>query len=101
MCIFSFSNSVFYPFLYAIVIKIKIFLSKTRFVLEESLSLSQTTNFRLFQTEKFEDNNFKFDGNGSKFSKMVENTGGKGEMAHNEQFLLFSQCFLKTCIADM
>ena len=26
--------------------------------------------------------------------KSFENTGGKGEIAHNEQFLLFPQCFL-------
>ena len=28
-----------------------------------------------------------------KFSKWVENTMGKGEIAHYEQFLLFLQCF--------
>ena len=27
------------------------------------------------------------------FSKKVENTVGKGEIARNEQFLLFPQCF--------
>ena len=27
----------------------------------------------------------------------VENTVGKGEIAHNEQFLLFPQCFQKAC----
>ena len=26
--------------------------------------------------------------------KSLENTEGKGEIAHNEQFLLFPQCFL-------
>ena len=31
---------------------------------------------------------------GRKFSKWVENTAGKGEIAHNKQLLLFSQCFL-------
>ena len=25
---------------------------------------------------------------------IIENTMGKGEIAHNEQFLLFPQCFL-------
>ena len=65
-----------------------------------SLTLSQTTNFRLFQTEKFADDNFKFDENGSKFSKQVENTVGKGEIAHYEQFLLFPQYFQKHCTAD-
>ena len=32
-----------------------------------------------------------------KFSKRVENTVGKGEIAHYEQFLLFPQCFQKAC----
>ena len=43
---------------------------------------------------------FKFDENGRKFSKRVENTVGKGQIASNEQFLLFPQCFQKTCTAD-
>ena len=42
-------------------------------------------------------NNFKFDENGRKFSKLLENTVGKGEIACNELFLLFPQCFQKTC----
>ena len=46
------------------------------------------------------DNNFKFDENGRKFSKWVENTVGKGEIAHYEQFLLFAQCFLNINTAD-
>ena len=44
--------------------------------------------------------NFKFDENGRKLSKQVENTVRKGEIAHDEQFLLFPQCFPKTCTAD-
>ena len=64
------------------------------------LSLSQATNFRLFQTDKFADDNFEFDENGRKFSKRVENTVGKGEIARYEQFLLFPQYFQKTCPAD-
>ena len=43
----------------------------------------------------FEDDNFKFDENGKKFSKGIENTMGKGEIARYEQFLLFPQVFLK------
>ena len=39
-----------------------------------SLSLSQTTNFRLFETKDFADDNFKFDENGGKLSKQVENS---------------------------
>ena len=32
--------------------------------------------------------------------KGVENTAGKGEIARYEQFLLFPQCFQKSCTAD-
>ena len=53
------------------------------------LTLSQTTNFRLYQLKEFADDDFKFDGNGRTFSKQVENTVGKGEIARYEQFLLF------------
>ena len=47
--------------------------------------------------KEFADDNFKFDENGRKLSKWVENTVGKGEIARYEQFLLFSQCFQKAC----
>ena len=50
--------------------------------------------------KEFADDNFKFDENDVKFFKLVENTVGKGEIAHYEQFLLFPQCFQKTCTAD-
>ena len=46
------------------------------------------------------DDDFKFDENGRKFYKQVENIVGKGEIARNEQFLLFPQCFQKTYTAD-
>ena len=45
----------------------------------------------------FSDDNFKFDENARKLSKLVENTVGKGEIAHYEQFLLFPQCFQQAC----
>ena len=40
--------------------------------------------------------------NGRKFCKRTENTVGKkkGEIARDEQFLLFPQCFQKTYTAD-
>ena len=41
----------------------------------------------------FADENFGFDVNSRNFSKLVENTVGKGEIARYVQFLLFSQCF--------
>ena len=50
--------------------------------------------------EELAHDNSKFDENGGKLSKRVENTVGKGEIARNEQFLLFPQCFQKTCTAD-
>ena len=64
------------------------------------LTLSQTTNFRPIQTQEFTDDNFKFDENGRKFSKLVENTVGTGEIARYEQFLLFPHCFQKVSTAD-
>ena len=49
--------------------------------------------------KEFADNNFLFDENGGEFSNRFDNTVGKGEIAHYEQFLLFPQCFQKTCKA--
>ena len=51
--------------------------------------------------KEFADDNFKFDKICRNISKRVENTAGKGEIARYEQFLLFSQCFEKTCTAGM
>ena len=45
--------------------------------------------------KKSADDNSKCDENGTKFSKHVENTVGKGEIASYEQFLLFSTVFSK------
>ena len=88
----------------------------------KDLTHSQTTNYSLFLTQtfcnqqlqpfpkgqildssklkEFADDNSKFDENGRKFSKSVENTVGNGEIALYEQFLLFSQCFQKTLSAN-
>ena len=61
----------------------------------------QTTKFRLFQTLKICRQQFKFDVNGRKFFKRMENVFEKGEIARQEQFLLSPQCFEKICTADM
>ena len=53
-----------------------------------------------WKLKQFADNNYKFDENGGKLSKQVENTERKGEIAGNEQFLLFPQSFQKTCTGD-
>ena len=50
--------------------------------------------------KKVKDDNFELDENDKKFLKREENTAGKGEIARYEQFLLFPQCFQKTCTAD-
>ena len=50
--------------------------------------------------KEFADDNFNSDENGRKFSKRVENTVGKGEIARYEQFLLFPQCFQKNFTGD-
>ena len=51
--------------------------------------------------KEFVDDNFDFDKNGrKKFSKLLENTVKKGEIAHHEQFLPFSQCFQKIYTPD-
>ena len=68
----------------------------------DNLTHSHTmTPFRqILDSSKLEesaDDNFKFDDNGRKLSKRVENTVGKGEIARYKQFLLFPQCFQKVC----
>ena len=53
------------------------------------------TKFDSSKPKEFAENNFKFDENDGKFSKRVENTDGKGEIACYELFLLFPQCSQK------
>ena len=53
-----------------------------------------------FKLKEFADGSFKFDENGSKLSKWVENIVGKGEIARYEQFLLFPQCFQKANVSQ-
>ena len=45
------------------------------------------------------EDNFEFDENTKKFSKRVEKTVGKREIARDEQFLFFPQCFQKACFS--
>ena len=66
----------------------------------QALTHSQTTDFKLFQTERVCKRLFKFHKNGGKLSRQVENTVGKREIARYEQFLLFPRCFHKTCTVD-
>ena len=50
--------------------------------------------------KEFADEDFRYDENGTRSTKGVANTVGKGEIARYEQFLLFPQCFEKTCTAE-
>ena len=52
--------------------------------------MSQMINFRRFQTDRYADDTFKFDENGRKFSKRVENAVGKEEVTHYEQLRAIS-----------
>ena len=66
----------------------------------QSISCSPFPKQQILDSSKpkpFADDNSKFDENGKKFSKQIENTVGKGEIACYEKFF---QCFQKTCIAD-
>ena len=68
--------------------------------LQVFLQIKPITRRQILDSSKlkeFADDNFKFDENGRKLSKWVENTGGKGEIACYKQFLLFPQCFQKAC----
>ena len=56
--------------------------------------------FDSFKLKDFADVNSKFNENGREFSRRIENTAGKRKIACYEQFLLFHQCFQKTCTAD-
>ena len=65
-----------------------------------SMSVNPLPDDKILDRSKLKrsaDDNFKFDENSRKFSKWVENSMGKGEIARYEQFLLFLQCFQKTC----
>ena len=49
------------------------------------------------KSKEFTDDNLKFDENGRKVYRWVENIVGKGETAHYKQFLFFPLCFQKAC----
>ena len=66
----------------------------------DELTLPKQQILESSKLKDFADDHFKSDENGRKSSKRVENTVGKGEFARYEQFLLFPQCFQKTCTAD-
>ena len=50
--------------------------------------------FQNLKLKDFAEDNFKFDNNGRKFSKEVENTVGKEEIAHYEQIAHYEKFLL-------
>ena len=77
-------------------LRLKLILQGNSCTKESKLADKPITRQQLLDYSKlkeFADDNFKFDENGRKLSKWVENIVGKGEIARYEQFLLFSQCF--------
>ena len=71
------------------VIAVRIFFFPYNFSFSSTLSLSEL--------KELANDDYKFDANGRKYSKRVENTVEKGEIPHYEQFLLIPQCFQKIC----
>ena len=63
--------------------------SKLKQIADDILTLYQRQILDSSKLKKFADSNFKVVENGRKFSKWVENTVGKGEIALYKQFLLF------------
>ena len=51
--------------------------------------------------KEFAADNFKVDENGRWYSKRLENTVGKGEIAHYNNFFFFHSFFQRLCTADM
>ena len=64
------------------------------------VSFNPFPNLDSSKLKEFADDNFKFDENDKKFLKWIENTVVKGDIARYEQFLLFQQCFQKTCTTN-
>ena len=65
------------------------------------LTLSQRQILDTSKLKEFVDDNFELDENIRKFSKQVEKTlWEKEKTVRYKQFLLFPQCFRKTCTAD-
>ena len=50
------------------------------------------------ELKEFSNDNFKFDENGRRFSKQVENAVEKREIARNEKFLLFPHSVFKRLV---
>ena len=77
------------------------FLSRTLHTVVLTLPSHKQQNLESSKLKEIVDDKLSFDENGRKFSKRIENTVGKGEIARYEQFLLFPLCFQMNTTADM
>ena len=79
----------------ALQINMGILFTNRKFLSVHSESMPRTRRQILDSStlKEFAGDNFKFDENGSKLSKRVENIVEKGEIARYEEFLIFPQCF--------
>ena len=66
----------------------------------EGVKLAKRQILNSSKLKELAGDNFNCNKRGKMFSRWVENIVGKGEIARNEQFLLFPQCFQKTSTAD-
>ena len=64
-------------------------LSKLKAIADDKLTFSQQQILTASKLKESADDNFEFDEDGREYFIQVENTAGKGEIARNEQFLLF------------
>ena len=78
-----------FSFFHNILKSCLVLMRQNEYLWSKGLTFSKTTDFRPFQIKEFAQDNFQFGDNGRKFSKWVENTVEKREIAHYEQFLLF------------
>ena len=109
---FLLSHSVFYPFgwtfnhfhqIWNCHLQTLSVWKSLKFVVWEWVNypFPKRQNFDSSKLKEFAGNNLKLNKNSREFSRRVENTAGKGEIACYGQFLLFPQCFQKVCNADM
>ena len=64
------------------------------------LTLSQTTHLNSSKLKEFADDNFKFDENGRKLSKQVENSEEKEKLLVTSNFSFSHSVYRKTCTAN-
>ena len=66
---------------------------KSRYCVLKSRPIPEQQIVHSSKLREFADSNFELDEGGRKFSKMIENTEGKGEIAHYNNFSFFYSVF--------